>query len=95
MLPASRSEARKTAALATSSGVTKRPSGRLLRNCSRASGLFAPPINSVSIGVSQFDHTHEHPTDLVRAADAALYSAKSSGRNCVILGRPNLPPPSY
>ncbi len=51
------------------------------------SGRVRLPV-SVSVGVAQFDTSHLSPQDLVAAADAALYAAKSAGRNCVILGPP-------
>ncbi len=43
---------------------------------------------SISVGVAQFEEAQVQPNDLVPAADAALYAAKSAGRNCVILGPP-------
>lgn len=40
---------------------------------------------TVSIGVSALDDPLDQPDDLLKRADLALYDAKRSGRNCVIL----------
>jgi diguanylate cyclase (GGDEF)-like protein/PAS domain S-box-containing protein len=40
---------------------------------------------SASIGVAQVADGAETPDDIMRDADAALYQAKSSGRNCVMI----------
>jgi diguanylate cyclase (GGDEF)-like protein len=41
-------------------------------------------IVTVSIGVvAALSHREVRPEDFVRAADAALYTAKAAGRNCV------------
>jgi diguanylate cyclase (GGDEF)-like protein len=41
---------------------------------------------TVSIGVAAFPDDASDAEGLVRAADSALYKAKSGGRNCVVLG---------
>jgi len=48
----------------------------------RDTNTFLPPI-SVSIGIAQNDNISEW-TALFEQADAALYQAKNSGRNCCI-----------
>jgi diguanylate cyclase (GGDEF)-like protein len=45
----------------------------------------APEHLTISIGVAIFDSDAQFKRDLIEAADAALYSAKNSGRNSVIL----------
>jgi len=42
---------------------------------------------TISIGVASLESAHRTVDELVAAADAALYRAKASGRNCVILSR--------
>jgi diguanylate cyclase (GGDEF)-like protein len=39
--------------------------------------------SSVSVGVAELDADHDDPKRLYARADAALYRAKSNGRNCV------------
>lgn len=43
---------------------------------------------SASIGVALFPDDAAAPDGLIRAADAAMYSAKQQGRGCVALARP-------
>ena len=44
---------------------------------------------TVSMGVAGFiPSPHQPPSELVQLADTALYNAKSSGRNCIRLARP-------
>ena len=38
---------------------------------------------TISIGVAERLPTQRHPEEVIKAADQALYSAKSAGRNCV------------
>ena len=45
----------------------------------------APEHLTISIGVAIFDSDAQFKRELIEAADAALYSAKHSGRNSVIL----------
>ncbi|NOZ00929.1 MAG: diguanylate cyclase, partial [Deltaproteobacteria bacterium] len=40
---------------------------------------------TVSIGVSRLDAAMAGPLDLIAAADAAMYQAKNSGRNRVVV----------
>lgn len=47
---------------------------------SRSSGQVSVTI---SIGVAERLPTQRHPDEVIKAADQALYSAKSAGRNCV------------
>jgi diguanylate cyclase (GGDEF)-like protein len=41
---------------------------------------------TVSIGVADVAGNRRKPDDLVKAADKALYQAKSYGRNCTVVG---------
>jgi diguanylate cyclase len=40
---------------------------------------------TVSLGVAVLDDAHDHWETLLRAADAALYRAKTAGRNRIVL----------
>jgi two-component system, cell cycle response regulator len=40
---------------------------------------------TISLGIALFDHDAQFKHDLIQAADAALYAAKSQGRNQVML----------
>lgn len=42
-----------------------------------------------SVGLSRFPQDHNHPNDLLRMADLALYAAKESGKGCVISFEPD------
>jgi diguanylate cyclase (GGDEF)-like protein len=53
--------------------------------------LNSHPLTS-SIGVATFPIHASIPSDLVVAADAALYAAKTAGKNCVRLASPANPP---
>jgi diguanylate cyclase (GGDEF)-like protein len=44
-----------------------------------------PRSLTASFGVSTFPDDADDATELIRAADRALYQAKASGRNCVVL----------
>ena len=49
----------------------------------------APLRMTVSIGVAHFDgQGANHPKQLIRQADVALYQAKARGRNCVVIYEP-------
>jgi diguanylate cyclase (GGDEF)-like protein len=50
-----------------------------------------PPALTCSIGVATFPIHASIPSDLVVAADAALYVAKTAGKNCVRLASPANP----
>ncbi len=52
-----------------------------------ASDLSLPV--TVSVGVAVFPDHAQNESELVRAADAALYRAKQAGRNCVRVFEPN------
>jgi diguanylate cyclase (GGDEF)-like protein len=52
----------------------------------RRPGVFAQQV-TVSIGVASFPDDGRVARGLVDAADAALYQAKSQGRNCVVAAR--------
>jgi diguanylate cyclase (GGDEF)-like protein len=43
-----------------------------------------PPVVTVSIGAASFSHPVVSPQMLISTADASLYRAKRSGRNCVV-----------
>jgi diguanylate cyclase (GGDEF)-like protein len=48
----------------------------------------APPVQiTISVGVASLETADRTLDELIAAADAALYRAKASGRNCVILSR--------
>jgi GGDEF domain-containing protein len=47
-----------------------------------------------SIGVATFPIHASVPADLVIAADAAVYAAKTAGKNCVRMATPANPIPS-
>jgi diguanylate cyclase (GGDEF)-like protein len=40
---------------------------------------------TASFGISSYPEIADSELDLIRSADAALYKAKSSGRNCVVV----------
>jgi diguanylate cyclase (GGDEF)-like protein len=40
---------------------------------------------TISIGISVYDSDAQYKRDLIEASDAALYAAKSAGRNQVVL----------
>jgi diguanylate cyclase (GGDEF)-like protein len=48
-------------------------------------GHDAPLKVTVSVGVSSFPDDGQTTTDLLKAADQALYAAKAGGRNRVVL----------
>lgn len=50
-----------------------------------AGSPHAPENLTISIGISIFDTDAQFKRELIQAADAALYAAKASGRNSVIL----------
>ncbi len=47
---------------------------------------------TISLGAAVFENGMKDIDDLLRNADAALYEAKRSGRNCVVIFQDNLPP---
>ena len=47
---------------------------------------------TISIGVSAFPEHGENPETLIASADGALYHAKRSGRNRVVLASSHLQP---
>ena len=51
-----------------------------------------PLLLSVSIGVAQWREPAEEPSRLLMRADAALYSAKMRGRDCVVVESPEVEP---
>jgi diguanylate cyclase (GGDEF)-like protein len=67
-------------------------SARLVAERLRAQVEALPPVSggpkqvTLSLGSTVYDpHKHrESPVELLRRADAALYAAKSAGRNCVV-----------
>jgi diguanylate cyclase (GGDEF)-like protein len=55
---------------------------------SQMPGSQLPAVQiTISIGVASLESAHRTLDELIAAADAALYRAKASGRNCVILSR--------
>jgi diguanylate cyclase (GGDEF)-like protein len=47
-----------------------------------------PRAVTISAGVASFPEHGTSRDDLMKAADAGLYAAKQSGRNCVVIGGP-------
>jgi diguanylate cyclase (GGDEF)-like protein len=45
---------------------------------------IALPLVTASLGIASYPEDGERIEDLIAAADAALYRAKSSGRNCIV-----------
>jgi diguanylate cyclase (GGDEF)-like protein len=62
---------------------------RLRRSVEQANFFAGSPDKvehlSISIGIALFDQDAQFKQDLIEAADAALYSAKSQGRNRVVM----------
>ncbi|HEU4686526.1 MAG TPA: GGDEF domain-containing protein [Nitrospira sp.] len=58
------------------------------------SALSTPPFSlTCSVGVASFPIHADNPTDLVVAADTAVYAAKRAGKNCVRMAAPAAPSP--
>jgi diguanylate cyclase (GGDEF)-like protein len=78
-------------------------SARLVGERLRAQIEALPPLGggpkqvTLSVGSTIYDPQkhRESPVDLLRRADAALYAAKSAGRNCVITLEPGAPIPKF
>jgi diguanylate cyclase (GGDEF)-like protein len=59
------------------------------------SALKTPDFSlTCSVGVASFPIHAESPTDLIIAADNAVYTAKRAGKNCVRMATPANPPAS-
>ncbi len=63
-----------------------------VRSLLEAAGSADEPTVSVSVGVAVVHDERVELTDLLRAADAALYRAKAEGRNRVVLAEPGTGP---
>ena len=50
--------------------------------------LGCPRCVTVSIGIGEFPTTGMATEELLKCADAALYAAKASGRNCICIAKP-------
>jgi diguanylate cyclase (GGDEF)-like protein len=56
------------------------------------SALKSPSFSlTCSVGVASFPIHADNPTDLINAADAAVYTAKKAGKNCVRMAAPATP----
>ncbi|HTL46604.1 MAG TPA: sensor domain-containing diguanylate cyclase [Verrucomicrobiae bacterium] len=54
-------------------------------------GLHGEPLKvTVSLGIASFPADAERPDDLIKKADLALYKAKTSGKNRIVLYSPRL-----
>ena len=62
---------------------TSRPADAQQGRRRRGSSGTAQVSVTISIGVAERLPTQRHPDEVIKAADQALYSAKSAGRNCV------------
>ncbi|WP_409264470.1 diguanylate cyclase, partial [Pseudomonas sp. KCJK9000] len=52
----------------------------------RRSGSAGGTVSvTISIGVAERQAEHRNPEEVLKCADQALYSAKSAGRNCVMV----------
>jgi diguanylate cyclase (GGDEF)-like protein len=63
---------------------------RLLRDTPILCGRVLPEewVQTVSIGIAVCQNSAADPVELVRVADAAMYEAKTSGRNRYVVGSP-------
>jgi diguanylate cyclase (GGDEF)-like protein len=70
------------ATIGTARPVAERLRGALERDMQQADALPMPL--SASIGIAQWREPAEEPSRVLMRADAALYAAKTRGRNCVV-----------
>jgi GGDEF domain-containing protein len=55
--------------------------------------LANPPLSlTCSIGIATFPIHASVPSDLIVAADIAVYNAKNAGKNCIRMAIPAAPP---
>jgi diguanylate cyclase (GGDEF)-like protein len=58
---------------------------RILAKVQTPIDVGEPVQVGASIGIALSTNLHEHPEDLIRDADGAMYRAKAQGKQCFVL----------